>query len=95
VKVSTSGDCFFLKRINQVPWFTSQWRISYVPYMSPEEMRARADECERLAESLGPDSAEIRQNLFVIATQWRRLAENGKVHAKAIPATGLTWVQTG
>jgi len=63
--------------------------------MSPEEMRARADECERLAESLGPDSAEIRQNLFVIATQWRRLAENGKVHAKAIPATGLTWVQTG
>jgi len=63
--------------------------------MSPEEMRARADECESLAESLGPDSAEIRQTLFVIATQWRRLAENEKVHAKALPTRGLTWVQTG
>ena len=56
--------------------------ISHIPDMSPKEMRARLDECERLAESLGPGNADLRENLQGIAAQWRRLADDAEAHPK-------------
>ena len=55
-----------------------------VPYhhMSPEEMRARADECERMAASLGPTPGDLRETLREIAAQWRRLANDAEAHPK-------------
>jgi hypothetical protein len=46
--------------------------------MSPKEMRVRADECERLADSLPPTPDHLREMLREIASQWRRLADDGK-----------------
>jgi hypothetical protein len=50
--------------------------------MSPKEMRVRADECERLAESLAPTPDDLRKMLREIAAQWRRLADDGEAHPK-------------
>jgi hypothetical protein len=50
--------------------------------MSPTEMRARADECERLADSLTPTPDDVRKMLREIAAQWRRLADDGEAHPK-------------
>ena len=58
-------------------------QTSYIPHMSPKEMRARADECERLAESLGPDNADVCEILRGIAEQWRKLADYEKALSKA------------
>jgi hypothetical protein len=49
--------------------------------MSPTEIRARADECERLADSLAPTPNELREMLREIAAQWRRLADDGETRA--------------
>ena len=46
--------------------------------MSPEECLAQAEECERMAQSLGPDSADLRETMREVAAQWRRLAANAK-----------------
>jgi hypothetical protein len=54
--------------------------------ISPTEMRARADECERLADSLTPTPDDLRKMLREIAAQWRRLADDGEAHPKT-----LTW----
>jgi hypothetical protein len=35
--------------------------------MSPEECLARAEDCERMAQSLGPDSAHLRDTMREIA----------------------------
>jgi hypothetical protein len=51
--------------------------------------------CERLSETLRPDSAEIREILLGLAAQWRKLAENEKADAKALSPSGLAWFQTG
>jgi hypothetical protein len=37
--------------------------------MSPEECRAHADACERMAESLGADNAELRDTMRQVAEQ--------------------------
>jgi hypothetical protein len=50
--------------------------------MSPTEMRARADECERLADSVTPTPDDLRKMLREIAAQWRRLADDGEAHPK-------------
>ena len=50
--------------------------------MSPKEMRVRADECERLADSLTPTPDDLRKMLREIAAQWRRLADDGEAHPK-------------
>jgi hypothetical protein len=57
--------------------------------------RAHANECERLAETLGPDVAEIREILLALAEQWRKLAENEKAHAKGLRPSGSVCFQTG
>jgi hypothetical protein len=44
--------------------------------MSPEKMRVRADECERLADSLGPTTDDLRKILREIAAKWRRLGND-------------------
>ena len=56
-------------------------------------MRARSDECERLAESLGPGNADLRENLRGIAAQWRRLADDAEAHPN--PPFRLVKVCTG
>ena len=50
--------------------------------MSPTEMRVRADECERLAESLAPTPDDLRKMLREIAAQWRRLADDDEARPK-------------
>jgi hypothetical protein len=49
--------------------------------MSPEECRAYAEACERMAESLGPgpDNAGRRETMRDVAAQWRRLAADAEV----------------
>jgi len=47
-----------------------------------EELRARADECERLAESLAPFPDDLPETLREIAAQWRRLADDAEAHSK-------------
>src|SRR5271156_6553616 len=49
---------------------------------SPKEMRVRADECERLADSLTPTPDDLRKMLREIAAQWRRLPPDGEAHPK-------------
>jgi hypothetical protein len=46
--------------------------------MSPEECRAYAEACERMAESLGSDNAELRDTMREVAEQWRRLAADAE-----------------
>ena len=46
--------------------------------MSPEEMWALAEKCERLAESLGPSNAELVETMREVAAQWRRLAADAE-----------------
>jgi hypothetical protein len=70
-----------------------RWAAAALPSVSPEQMRTRADECERLAKSLGPDSLEIRATLFGVAEQWRKLADNEKAHA--LRPSSLAGFQTG
>jgi hypothetical protein len=54
--------------------------------MSPAEMRARADQCERLANSLGPSNSEYSLVLREVAEQWRWLANNADK-----PAISVGW----
>ena len=56
--------------------------------MSPEEMRARAEECERLAGSLGPSNAELIETMREVAAQWRWLADE----AEAQPSPSGRWM---
>jgi hypothetical protein len=51
--------------------------------MSPKELRARADECERLAESIAPVPDDLSETLREIAAQWRRLADDAEAPSKA------------
>ena len=51
-------------------------------------MRVRADECERLADSLAPTPADLRKMLREIAAQWRRLAEDGEARPKPSVSPG-------
>lgn len=51
-------------------------------HMSPTEMRARADECERLADSPALAHDDLRKLLRNIAAQWRRLAEDAEADPK-------------
>jgi|tagenome__1003787_1003787.scaffolds.fasta_scaffold9315047_1 hypothetical protein len=44
--------------------------------MSPEECRAHAEACERMAESLSADNAELRETMREVAAQWRWLADD-------------------
>jgi hypothetical protein len=44
----------------------------------PEECRAHAEACERMAESLGPDNAGLRDTMREVAEQWRRLAADAE-----------------
>lgn len=46
--------------------------------MSPEECRAHAEACERMAESLGPDNAGLRDTMCEVAGQWRKLAADAE-----------------
>jgi hypothetical protein len=48
--------------------------------MSPEECRAQAEACERMAESLGPgpDNAGLRETMREVAAQWRWLAADAE-----------------
>jgi hypothetical protein len=46
--------------------------------MSVEECRAHAETCERIAESLGPDNAGLRDTMREVAAQWRRLAADSE-----------------
>ena len=56
--------------------------------MSPKEMRVRADECERLADSPAPTPDDLRKMLREIAAQWRRLADDGEAHPKPSVSPG-------
>jgi hypothetical protein len=47
--------------------------------MSAEECRANAERCERMAESLGPDNAGLRDTMREVAEQWRKLAADAEV----------------
>jgi len=59
--------------------------------MSPTEMRARADECERLADSLEPTPGDLREMLHEVAAQWRRLADDAEAHPNPpIPLPSIT-----
>jgi hypothetical protein len=49
--------------------------------MSPEECRAHADACERMAESLGPDNVGLRDTMREVAAQWRWLADDREARA--------------
>jgi hypothetical protein len=57
----------------------------------PKEMRARADECERLAQSLTPTPDHLGKMLRDIADQWRRLADDAEAHPKSsmLVTTGM------
>jgi hypothetical protein len=46
--------------------------------MSPEECRAHADACERMAESFGPGNADLREMMREVAAQWRQLAADAE-----------------
>jgi len=46
--------------------------------MSAEECRAHAETCERMAESLGPENAGLRDVMREVADQWRRLAADAE-----------------
>jgi hypothetical protein len=51
--------------------------------MSPEECRAHAETCERMAESLGPDAdVGLRDMMRDVAAQWRRLADDAEARRK-------------
>jgi DNA-binding transcriptional LysR family regulator len=46
--------------------------------MSAEECRANAERCERMAESLGPKNAGLRDTMREVAAQWRQLAADAE-----------------
>jgi hypothetical protein len=46
--------------------------------MSAEECRAHAETCERMAQSLGPENAGLRDVMREVADQWRRLAADAE-----------------
>jgi hypothetical protein len=46
--------------------------------ISAEECRAHAETCERMAESLGPENAGLRDVMREVADQWRRLAADAE-----------------
>ena len=46
--------------------------------MSAEECRAHAETCERMAQSLGPENAGLRDGMREVADQWRRLAADAE-----------------
>jgi hypothetical protein len=46
--------------------------------MSPEEMRARADLCKRMAGSFGRDNSEIMRE---VADLWKMLADDADARA--------------
>jgi hypothetical protein len=46
--------------------------------MSPEEMRARADLCKRMAISFGPTNSEMMRE---VADLWHRLAADAEARA--------------
>jgi hypothetical protein len=46
--------------------------------MSPEEMRARADICRRMAISFGPGNSEMMRE---VAALWRKLAADAEARA--------------
>jgi hypothetical protein len=46
--------------------------------MSPEEMRARADACKRLAVSFRPGNSQF---MWDLADLWRRLADDAETRA--------------
>ena len=46
--------------------------------MSAEECRAHAETCERMARSLGPENAGLRDVMREVADQWRRLAADAE-----------------
>jgi hypothetical protein len=52
--------------------------------MSPEEMRARADACERMAVSFRPVNSDMMRD---VAALWLRLADDAEARA----ANPLTW----
>ena len=49
--------------------------------MSIEECRALAETCDRMAESLGPNNAVLRETMREVAAQWRRLADDAETRA--------------
>jgi hypothetical protein len=49
--------------------------------MSAEECRARAETCERIAESLNAENAELRDTMREVAAQWRWLADDREARA--------------
>ena len=53
--------------------------------MSAEECRAHAETCERMAESLGPDNAGLRDTMREVADEWRRLAKDAEARAANRP----------
>jgi hypothetical protein len=52
--------------------------------MSPEECRAYAEACDRMAESLGPDNAGLRDTMREVAEQWRRLAADAEARRQSL-----------
>jgi hypothetical protein len=46
--------------------------------MSAEECRANAETCERMAQSLGPENAGLRDVMREVADQWHRLAADAE-----------------
>jgi hypothetical protein len=46
--------------------------------MSAEECRAHEETCERMAQSLGPENAGLRDVMREVADQWRRLAADAE-----------------
>src|ERR1700731_2294179 len=46
--------------------------------VSPEEMRAHADTCKRMAVSFGPGNSEMMRE---VAALWRRLADDAEARA--------------
>jgi hypothetical protein len=49
--------------------------------MSAEECRARAETCERIAESLNAENSELRDTMREVAAQWRWLADDREARA--------------
>jgi hypothetical protein len=56
--------------------------------MSPEEMRARADLCKRMALSFGPTNSEMMRE---VADLWHRLAADADARA-ANPLRPFSWL---
>ena len=50
--------------------------------MSAEECRAHAETCERMAQSLGPENAGLRDVMREVADQWRRLAADAEARER-------------